>query len=215
MIDSLLRGADPARGLDPDAMSPDARTLLAQIVATPRQRAGALHRIAGHRPARRIAVGGVLAGVAATVALAAPLPWNDGAGTSSAAFAVTAEAGGAVRVAVHWDELSDPAALQTALDHAGARVVVRVETSTGSEPPSCPAGYPLDYPGKAVQFLSPGSPDGGFLVRPKLFPPDATFVLTVTMAPAGSKGLSTMPPGSPQLEGWGTSMMRNPVPACH
>jgi hypothetical protein len=215
MIDELLRDADPARGLDTDSSSPQAQALLARVLALPPQRPGAVHRLADHRSVRRIAIGGLLAGAAATVALAAPLPWDDGAGTTGAAFAVTAEAGGAVRVSVHWEELSDPAALQTALDRAGARIKIRIETATGSGLDTCPAGRPVDYSDRAVQYLSPGSAGGGFLVRPKEFPPDATFVLTVTMAPAGVSGLSTMPPGRPQIESWGASMISNPVPPCH
>jgi len=211
VIDSLLRDADPARNLDPDASAQQAQALLARIVATPPRRASTVHRIAGYRSARRIAIGGVLAGAAATVALAAPLPWNHGAGTSSAAFAVTAGAGGAVRVSVHWDELSDPAALQTALDNADAHVRVRVQTDSDS---TCPLGRVVGYSDKAVQWESPGSVDGGFLVRPKLFPRSGTFVLTVVMAPSGSIGLSTMPPGSPQIESWGASMIAGPVPSC-
>jgi hypothetical protein len=214
VIDTVLRNADPARALEPDANAPDARAAFTRIVASPRRRPRVVRRIAGERSIRRVAIGGILVGAATTVALAAPMPWNGGAGTSSAAFAVTAEPGGAIRVAVHWDELSDPAALQTALDHAGARIKIRIETATGSEPATCPSGRSVDYPGKAVQYLSPGSANGGFLVRPKLFPPGATFVLTVTMAPAGGSGLSTMPPGSPRIEGWGASMMRDPVPVC-
>lgn len=219
MIDTVLRAADPARDLDPDPGSEQARTLLAELLAGPRGDAPERrHAAAGaaRRPVRRVVLGGVLAAAAVIVGLAAPMPWDRGGpGVTSAAFAVTKEAGGAIRVSVHWNELSEPAALQSALDRAGARVRLLVRTNpTPGQSRFCAPGHPVAYDSAAVQWNSPGAPSGGFTVRPADFPPGATFVVAVDMAPAGVSGLSTNPPGQPQMEDFQSSMVVGPIPAC-
>src|SRR6185437_8785271 len=105
MIDTLLRDADPARELTADPSSPAARAMLAAIVSRPR-----LPQRRNHRARRRVVIGGVLAGAAATVALAAPMPWDGGgSGPGSSAYAVNTEADGTVKITIRWSELSDVA----------------------------------------------------------------------------------------------------------
>jgi hypothetical protein len=207
---TVLRDADPAAGLQPDADSPEALALLARIVsaAPPRSRVAA-------RPSasaiRRVAIGGVLAGVAVTIALAAPMPWNQGqSGSGAAAYAVTRDDAGAVHFTVHWGRLTDPADLQAALDRVGART--RIFVHAASDVPQCDApSNSVGYSAKAVQWQHPGTADGGFTVRPGYFPAGGTFVIGVDLAGPGG---STFAPGDAQLASFSAFMVVGEVPSC-
>ena len=207
---TVLRDADPAAGLQPDADSPEALALLARIVSAPPPRSRVAARPSGVA-IRRIAVGGVLAGAAVTFALAAPMPWNQGeSGSGAAAYAVTRDDAGAVHFAVHWSRLTDPAKLQTALDRAGART--RIFVHEASDVPRCTvAPNTVGYSAMAVQWQHPGSADGGFIVRPAYFPPDGTFVIGVDLTSAGA---STFAPGEAQLASFSAFMVIGEVPSC-
>lgn len=211
---TLLRDADPARGLGADATSPDARAMLADILAQPRpaHRHRAMQMPRG--PVRRVLVGGVLAGALATVALAAPMPWDGGgSGLGSSAYAVTRGDDGSVHIAVRWSQLTDPAGLQRALDRAGARTKVIVHT-VGTGPLCIAPANTVGYSSTAVQWQSPGSADGGILVHPARFPKNGTFVIGVDLAPPGVQGGSTFAPGRPQIESFSGSMVVGAVPTC-
>lgn len=214
MIDTRLREADPALLIEPDANSTTAQSLLARVLTSPREESPARPTPTLRHSGRRIAIGGVLAGIAATVALAIPLIWgHDGASTTTSAYAVTTDGSGAVHIAVHWNRLADPAALQAALDRADARVKIRVLST--NKPDNClVSAHLISYSSRAVQWQSPGTPDGGFTVRPDDFPANATFVVTVNIAPVSPASLSTFAPGQPRLRGFAASMVRNPLPVC-
>lgn len=211
MTDTRLRDADPARAFDPDPRSATAQAMLARIVTTPRDEQPSRRTWKTSPSATRIAIGATLSAAAVTAALVVGIPWNHGVGTTAAAYAVTTGTDGAVHVSVHWNRLRDPAALQAALNRAGARVVVRIQTA-GHDCPA--ASHVVGYSTNAVQWQSPGNANGGFTVHPADFPKDATFVLTVDMAPAGTSGLSTFAPSQPQMEGFGASMVVGPIPKC-
>jgi hypothetical protein len=213
MIDTRLHEADPARGLEADARSDAAQALLARIVATPSDHRPSRRSPVTRPSARRIAVGVACAAAAAVAALLAPMPWRHGPGTPSAAYAVTTGAGGAVHVSVQWDRLRDPAALQAALDRAGARVDLRVVTD--GRPEDCLASArTVGYTDRAVRWQSPGRPQGGFTVHPGEFPAHGTFVVTVVLAPEGTTGRTTFAPSQPQLEAFSASMVIGRVPPC-
>jgi hypothetical protein len=189
-----LRSADPAAGLAPDPLGIDGQALFERIVAeapSPGPRVGrrALGRAAPTRPARRILIGGTVGAALLTAALVAPLPWRDGSGLGSAAYAVTAESGGATRVELRWSELRDPAALQAALDRAGAPV--RILTGTTLSPNvlatvrACAqptSGLP--YSARAVTWdLPAGSDFNGIVIHPKAFPAGGTLVIEAFYRP--------------------------------
>ena len=212
MIDTLLRAADPAAGLVPDPDSADAQALLAGVLAGPRAGTRTVHRHATRRTTRRLVLGGVLAGAVATVLLVVPMPWDHGgAGLGSSAYAVTSD-GGTVRVTVRWAELSDPSALQAALDRAGARTRVFVETGSGF---CAPKARSVGYRSGAVDWHIPrdAGAEDGIVLHPDLFPPDGTFVLVVGLAQAGSTATpaSTFGPGGPALTGTLSFMAEGPV----
>jgi hypothetical protein len=120
---------------------------------------------------------------------------------------------GTVRVSIHWSQLSDPAALQAALDDAGARTTVFVSDSTNSDCPVPPNTTP--YSAAAVHWTSsPNADDAGFVVEPASFPSNGTFVLSAHVAPAGQEGLSTFSAGRTQLESINSFMVVGDVPAC-
>jgi hypothetical protein len=218
-LDQLLAMSDPARDLPAGATDPDspvAQALLARISAQAPARRPAARGPVHARTLRRALVGGALAGAAATVLLAAPMPWeHDGPGPVARAYAVSRH-GDAVRVTVHWRELTDPAALQAALDRAGAHVKVFVHTAAPSAT-RCPApGNTVGYSARAVQWTVPqqDEQDSGFVVHPGDFPDDGTFVVSVAVAPAGATGGSTFAPGRPQIEQISSYMVVGAVPTC-
>ena len=215
-IDHVLAMSDPARELPADAVDPSSPQALALLERIPLEGPVARpvrHRPVGPRAVRRVVLGGALAGAAAAVVLGAPMPWeHGGSGSVASAYAVTRD-GDAVSVTIHWSELSDPAALQAALDRAGARVTVFVRT----DPVTCAApGNTVGYSADAVQWTSPRSDpqDAAFVVRPQLFPSDATFVVSVVVAPAGTVGGSTLAPQLPQVEQIASSMVVGAVSDC-
>ncbi|WAX56941.1 hypothetical protein M6B22_20820 [Jatrophihabitans cynanchi] len=211
MNDTALRNADPAADLHPDAGSPEAVALLARIVAAPQPRTRGAGRRSPAPAIGRIAIGGLVAGAAAAIAIVAPMPWNQGrSGLGSAAYAVTRDSDGAVHFAVHWSRLTDPAGLQAALDRAGART--RIFVRPASEVPDCPSpSNTVGYSAKAVHWQHPGTADGGFTVRPANFPAGGTFVIGVDLAPSGQ---STFAPGEPQLASFSAFMVVGEVPSC-
>ena len=213
-IDHALAMSDPARDLPADATDPSSAQALALLERIPLDSAGpARHRPVASPAIRRILLGGALAGVAAAVVLGAPMPWDHGgSGSTASAYAVTRDGDG-VEVTIHWGELSDPAALQAALDRAGARVRVIVR----SDPAACGVpGATVSYSADAVQWTGPSNDpaDSAFVVRPQLFPTDATFVVSVVVARAGTTSGSTLAPDLTQVEAIATSMVVGPVADC-
>jgi hypothetical protein len=215
-VDELLAASDPAGDLPAEATdpaSPRAEAMLARIATAGAARPAPTHRPAHPRALKRVVVGGTLAGAAATVLLAVPMPWDhDGPGSAASAYAVTRDRG-AVRVTVHWGDLRDPAALQGALDRAGAHVKVFVRTAAAT----CQGpGNTVGYSSRAVQWTVPARnrQDTGFVVQPRLFPADGTFVVSVVVAPAGTTGLSTFAPDRPQVEQISSYMVVGAVPSC-
>lgn len=174
---------DPARDLPPAANSEQATAMLDQILATPRHhhdplppwRAGS---------ARRITVGALLAAAAITVVLAAPTPWDGGHPNTAAAYTVQRH-GEAVSVVVHWNQLSDPAKLQQALDRAGAPVQILAGTVTGKAPstaiPECAKPYSgMPYSAAAVSWDSGlNAPNSSFVIHPAAFPEHGRMVIEV------------------------------------
>lgn len=218
-IADMLARSDPARDLPAEATdpaSPRAQAMLTRIAARAPGERRATRLPAHPRALRRIIVGGTLAGAAATVVLAAPIPWDhDGSGPVASAYAVTRD-GGAVHVTVRWSELSDPDALQAHLDAAHAHVKILVRTETPSSSP-CPApANTAGYRSDAVQWTVPAhdTQESGFAVWPRNFPTGGTFVVSVVLAPAGTTGLSTFAPGRPQVEQVSSYMVIGPVPRC-
>ena len=184
---------DPARDLPPAAYSAQASAMLATILATPRVEP------ASRRPAsvKKIAVGGLLAAAAVTVALAAPMPWG-GHTTNADAYTVQRHSDGSLRVVVHWDQLADPAKLQQALDRAGAPVRVLVGTDGPGQAPStipdCAKPYSGGpYSAAAVSWDSGlNAPDNSFVVHPAAFPKDGTLVIEVFFAPGAHHPTSSL-----------------------
>lgn len=203
--EALLQHLDPARDLEPDADSLPARTMLARIVDTSRVAPAARER--RRKSGRRVALGAVLAGAAATVALAAPMPWDSGAGTSASAFAVTPRSNGDIDVTIDYRDLNDTAALQARLDAAGAPMMVR----SGRH---CPVGGPGTIPAtrdevEAPGLLAVGAPDAHipvFILHPDAFPAGATFVVTVIPAENPTPGAN--------YDAISWEMVRGPVPSC-
>jgi hypothetical protein len=186
---------DPAATLPSTAYSAQATAVLERIVATPR------HDTATRRPAslKRIAVGGLVAAAATTVALAAPMPWNGGHPSEAAAYTVDRHRDASVSVVVHWNQLSDPAALQRALDEAGAPV--RVLTGSSGTGDASPAGVPgcakpyygNPYSADAVSWDSGrNAPDSSFVVHPAAFPEDGTLVIEVFFVPGSHQWASML-----------------------
>lgn len=213
-IDHVLAMSDPARDLPADATDPSSPPALALLERVSLESPDpARHRPVARPAARRILAGGALAGAAATVVLGAPMPWDrGGSGSAASAYAVTRDGDG-VAVAIHWGELSDPVALQAALDRAGARVKVFVRT----DPAACGVpGETVSYSADAVQWTGPSSDpeDSAFVVRPQLFPTDATFVVSVVVASPGTATGSTLAPDLTQVEEIATSMVVGPVADC-
>jgi hypothetical protein len=203
-LGTALRTADPAAGVRPDPTSPQARRLLADVLAEPRP----THR---HRTT---VVGGVLA-VAAAVAVFVGVGSNPAAHLGPSAYSVTRSGDGTVQVVVRWGRLRDPQALQRALDRAGARTRVFV-VSDGAR--LCAPDNTIPYDSGAVDWHAPGSAqeDNGIVVHPDKFPAGATFVLVIALAPGGSSGLSTFAPGSPQITSTDSFMVSGRVesPTC-
>ena len=185
---------DPARGLPLAAHSEQATATLERIVATPRCEPAERR----HASAKRIAVGGLLAGGAATVLLAAPLPWDGGHPGEAAAYTVD-DHGGSVSVVVHWNQLSDPTALQRALDQAGAPVRILTGTTPSSiVPPTSVPDCAKPYSGKpysaaAVSWDSGrNAPDSSFVVHPAAFPEHGTLVIEVFFTPGSHQWASLL-----------------------
>ncbi len=147
---AMLRAADPAATQPtPDPDSAAAQALLERIVttpATPRSRRAVRRRVA-------LAAVGASAAVAATIAGVVATPWSHGHPTN-AAYAVTRHTDGSVDVAVHWDQLGDPAALNADLAKAGARTVVMPHSTPGA----CTTSFVV-VPGHAVPRIDPGLRD--------------------------------------------------------
>lgn len=186
-MSTALRTMDPAADVDPDPHAPEAQEMLRRILAQP---------AAGARRGsslRRVAVGGVLVGAAATAALVLPIPWDGhGPGLGGRAWAVVRHGDGSVGITVRWSELSDPAALQNALDRAGARTRILVGTETGAVPdepsqvPACAKPYSgRPYNARAVQWDFPkaASEVNGIVIRPHYFPHGGTFVIEAYSPP--------------------------------
>lgn len=207
----LLRDHDPAAALAPDPGSPAAQALLNRITAEPRTRAPR------SRPVRLALVSGGLAAAATVAAVAATTNGTDRPRVSPAGFVVARHADGSVSATMRWSALADPQALQRALDAAGARTTVFVETDTGS--PGCTVGgQSVPYSAAAVEWNGPDAadPDSGLVVHPDQFPADGTFVVVVWLAPSGPSGNSTLPPEFPQVTGSLSYMAVGTVvaPAC-
>lgn len=202
MTSSLLRAADPAAGLHTD---PDG-ALLDEITATPRERAPRRRA----RPGRLVA-GGLTAAAAAVAAVLLVNPSQHG-GVGAAGYTVTRDSDGTVRAVVRWSALSDPAALQAALDRAGARTKVFVERNSNTRPCRI-AMYGVPYSAAAVQWHAPddANTDDGIVVHPAKFPRGGTFVLVVHLATAGTAGGSTFAPGFPQITDTLSMMVIGPV----
>jgi hypothetical protein len=205
---TALRTADPAAGIHPDPSAPEATRILAGVLATPR-----MTRRRSRAP-RRAIVGSALA-VCAALAVFVGVGSNPASHLGQAAYSVTRSTDGTVHVVVRWSALRDPAALQRALDRAGARVrifVVRDGTTL------CAHGTSGAYPQGAVEWHAPidANTENGIVVHPDEFPAGATFVLVVELAPSGSTGLSTLSAGFPQITGTLSYMARGPVtpPSC-
>ncbi len=188
MTDLLLRAADPAADVAADPHAPQAQALLMRIVAEPRT-------VTRRRRRRAVRLGfaAAVAGAAAAIALVLPLTGGHGGGLTTAAYAVTRHDDGSFRVVVHWAQLRDPAALQAALDRAGApvRVLTGEELPAGSRGPVPACAEPtsgLPYSARAVQWDFPdqASEVNGFVVRPAAFPRRGTLVIEVFFAPGSS-----------------------------
>lgn len=189
-----LMAEDPARDLAPTAYSDQATAVLDHILATPRD------HTASRRSAstRRIAAGGLLGAAAATVALTAPMPWDGSRPSEADAYAIARHSDGSVSVVVHWDQLSDPAKLQQALDVAGAPVRVLTGTaSAGGVPPTSVPDCAKPYYGKAYSPAAVSwdsgynAPDSSFVVHPAAFPKGGTLVIEVFFTP-GSQHWASM-----------------------
>ena len=210
MTHTALRDHDPAAAYEPDADSPTARALLNRITGEP--------RAVRSRP-RPIRVALASGGLAAAAVVAAVVAAHDDTGQHQigpAGFVVARHADGSVTATMRWSALSDPAALQRALDAAGARTKVFVETSDGST--CAPAAQSVPYSASAVQWNAPddSDPGSGLVVHPDNFPAGGTFVVVVTLAPAGEPGMSTLAPSFPQITSSLTFMAVGSVdpPAC-
>jgi hypothetical protein len=187
---------DPARDVPPAAHSEQATALLNRIVAVARHDAAHPRRPAS---AKRIAVGGLLAAAVVTVAVAAPMPWDGDHSGTTAAYAVDRHHDGSVSIVVHWNQLSDPARLQQALDAAGAPVRILTGTDlSGSTPPTnipdCAKPYSGNpYSADAVSWDSGrNAPDNGFVIRPTAFPAHGTLVIEVFFAAGTHRMVSTL-----------------------
>jgi hypothetical protein len=186
MTDLRLRAADPARDVQPDPGSPEARQLLSSILATspPTNRPRP-------RRSRRLILGTALASAVALAAVLVPLSWNRTTpNTAPAAFTVTPRPDGSVRFTVRWSELADPSRLQAALDevHVPVRILIGTTVSRPLPPsgatkiPACAKPYyggPYDK--RAVQWDFPNkqSEVNGIVVHPRYFPPHGTLVIEV------------------------------------
>ena len=210
-MNTLLRAADPAAGVEFDAAGPAARQLLDDVLATPRRR-----RHVRAFPARRVAVGGAVAASAAVAALLVHSP-SQGSRIGPAGFSVSRDSQGTVHAVVRWSALADPAALQAALDRAGARTKVFVEA--GDSATTCrQTATTVPYSAHAVQWHAPdeANADNGIVVRPDEFPADGTFVLVVELAVHSSTRGSTFAAGFPQITGTLSYMAVGPAvaPSC-
>lgn len=176
MIDTLLRSADPADGLEPDPDSPQAMALLGEILASPGVRP--------RRRRRRLLLAAVACAAAVAAGVVIPVLGQNGGGR---AYAVTPQDSGAIRIEANWHRLHDLGELQQAIDAVGARTRIYV---TGHAPlpslPACAAAVPtpqeLDAGPRVPRdaFQAPGTDDAHLLliVRPRLLPPGATVVAT-------------------------------------
>lgn len=191
---TTLMTDDPARGLPLAAHSEQATAMLERIVATPHDEPAAQR----HASAKRIAVGGLLAAGAASVLLAAPLPWDGGHPSEAAAYTVD-EHDASVSVVVHWNQLSDPAALQRALDNAGAPVrILTGTTRSSSAPPTAIPDCAKPYSGKSYSAAAVSwdsgrnAPDSSFVVHPAAFPEHGTLVIEVFFTPGSHQWTSLL-----------------------
>ena len=208
---ATLRIIDPAADQLIDPAAEPAQRLLREILAEPRP--AKPHR-APSRPRRRtVLTAGVVA--AAAVATFVGVGSDDGSHLGGAAYAVSRDGDGTVHVDVRWSMVSDPSGLQAALDRAGARTRVFVLTDTGQ---LCQRSDTVPYDASAVDWHIPSSAgaDDGIVLHPEQFPPGATFVIVVTLAPGGGTGLSTLGPSAPSITGTLSYMTDGPVtsPAC-
>ncbi len=130
--------------------------------------------------ARRVVIASLAVAAVGGAAFAADVvtwPWSHGA-TESVAYGITRHADGSVDVLIHWDEVKDPAALQTQLRAAGIPVVVLVESPTGTchEPRQEGTAASFGAIGPIPRGTTPQR-DPGFVIRPSLLPPGSTIVI--------------------------------------
>lgn len=218
MIDTL-RAADPCRHAEYDAASPHARRMLDEIVATPRVVPP------GPRPRRGrvLAVGGVLALAAAAVVLAvslSPSTHHENVALGPSGYRVSTSSDGSVKVLVRWGEMKNPAALQRALDRAGARTKIWVTDARTFRPWCTGSPAPYQHPGRPLEgTVDYHAPDGvdGIVVHPSKFPSGTTLLLTWEKPHRPTAAESSPYPGMhPRLVGgWSTYWAQGPVPSCY
>ena len=191
----LLAAARPnLQSLSAETLSlAERRQLLETITASPAGSAAP----ARPRPRMRLRLGLVAVTVIAVAAALAVIahPWSGSTPRyTDAAFTVTPNADGSVRIVIHWSELADPAALQARLKEVHAPVLILTGTATVrrstdgplSLTPPCALPFSgVGYSSKAVQWDFPdrASEVNGIVVRPKYFPKDGTFVIEAFTSP--------------------------------
>lgn len=206
-----LRAADPADPVDPHDSS--ARAMFERIVTDPSE---PVH-VRTRSPRRRLALAGAaVAAVAATVtAGVVTTPWSHGH-PSNAAFAVDRKPDGSIGVAIEWDQLVDPAALNAELARLHARTVVFRQSQT------CHAPLAVD---RAEQYRTDGHrhivtpwvkfpEDGGrglITIYPQKIPAGDTIVFAYQLAVSSG---TRAPDGQPYVAGsYGAVVVRS-VPPC-
>jgi hypothetical protein len=192
---------DPARDLAPAAYGHEATMMMQRILTSPAHETA--HRPGARRPAslKRVVFAGLVTAAAASVAVIAPMPWNDGHPGLASAYAVDRNGDGSVSVTVHWDQLRQPASLQRSLDAAGARVRLLTGTADSGTPapdvarvPECAQPYSgRPYSSAAVSWDSGrNAPDNSFVIHPAAFPTHGTLVIEVFFNPGSGRWVSTL-----------------------
>lgn len=181
MRDRSLRAADPAADWRADPASTQAQTMLAGILATPRDVPDELsgrspagqRRTSGQVWRRRMAFGGA----AVAVALAMSTLWNGEQNGPAPAYAVTTNSDGSVELLVQWEELDDVAGLAATLREAG----VPTEVISSKPERYCATPADRDRASEALNKMnSKGEPASldGYVMAPRLFPEDSTLVIS-------------------------------------